>query len=83
MIKDATFISVWDGGFELISDCKVNTETREIFDITTYEDAVDDDGYELEVLDREYVIVDGEEFCAGNVEQETENWNPDTDYWYR
>lgn len=27
MVKDATFISVWDGGFELLSSCKVNTET--------------------------------------------------------
>ena len=24
MVKDATFISVWDGGFELLSSCKVN-----------------------------------------------------------
>ena len=31
MVKDATFISVRDGGFELLSSCKVNTETREVF----------------------------------------------------
>lgn len=30
MVKDATFISVWDGGFELLSSCKVNTETKRL-----------------------------------------------------
>jgi hypothetical protein len=83
MIKDATFVSVWDGGFELVSDCKVNTETHEIFDIEKVDNPVDDDGDELEILDREYVIVDGEEFCAGSAYSETEGWNPDRDYWYK
>ena len=28
MIKDATFVSVWDDGFEVETDCKVNTDTN-------------------------------------------------------
>ena len=73
MVKDATFISVWDGGFELLSSCKVNTETREVFNI-----AVDDDGDELENLIREYIIVNGTEYCVESADSKT-----DKDYWYK
>jgi len=58
MIKDATFISVWDGGFEVETSCKVNMDTLEVFDIEKSD--VDTDA--LEVLDYEYVIVDYVEF---------------------
>ena len=30
MIKNATFTSVWDGGCEVTSNCKVDTETTEV-----------------------------------------------------
>lgn len=36
-IKDAMFTSVWDSGFEITAKCKVNTETKEIFDIEVSE----------------------------------------------
>ena len=48
-----------------------------------FESAVDDDGFELEILDREYIIIDEEEFCVGSAYTETENWNEETDYWYK
>lgn len=83
MIKNAKFVSVWDNGYELISNCKANTETHEVFDIEMFEGAVDDDGFELEILDREYIIIDNEEFCVGSAYTETENWNEETDYWYK
>lgn len=63
--------------------CKVNTVTREIFDIEKVDTPTDDDGNELEILDREYVTVDGVEYCAGSASSETEGWNPDKDYWYK
>ena len=55
MIKDATFVSVWDGGTKIISSCKINTETNEVFDI----ESVDCD---VDILDREYIIIDGTEY---------------------
>ncbi len=81
VIKEATFTSVWDG-YEITTSCKVNTVTREIFDIEKIDVPTDDDGDELEILDREYVTVDGVEYCAGSAYSETEGWNPDKDYWY-
>ena len=81
VIKEATFTSVWDG-YEITTSCKVNTVTREIFDIEKVDTPTDDDGDELEILDREYVTVDGVEYCAGSAYSETEGWNPDKDYWY-
>lgn len=82
VIKKATFTSVWDG-YEITTPCKVNTVTREIFDIEKIDAPVDDDGDELENLDREYITVDGVEYCARNAYFETEEWAPDEDYWYK
>lgn len=78
MVKDATFISVWDGGFELLSSCKVNTETREVFNIEQFEDAVDDDGDELENLIREYIIVNGTDTVLKVL-----ILKQNKDYWYK
>ena len=34
MIEHATFVSEWDGGYATFkTDCKVNTDTHEVFDI--------------------------------------------------
>jgi hypothetical protein len=82
VIKEAMFTSVWEG-CEITTPCKVNTVTREIFDIEKVDTPTDDDGNELEILDREYVTVDGVEYCAGSASSETEGWNPDKDYWYK
>ena len=81
-IIDAIYVSEWNNGFELRSKCKVNIDTHEIFNIHTYTDIVDDEGNELRNLNKEYVIVNGKKFCAGRYDADTENWNPNTDYWY-
>lgn len=71
MIKNGTFTSVWDGGFEVTTNCKVNMETKEVFDIEVSEgteDLVND-------LNYEYVTVDGENhFVSYNGEEDTEYW---------
>ena len=72
MIKNAKFTSVWDGGYEVTTDCKVNMETRKVFDIELIE--VDES---LEHLDREYITIDGEEFDVFSVD-EVEDGN----FWY-
>ena len=58
-IVNATFVSVWDGDIHLSSNCKVNMETREIFDIEMHTDV---DG--LDCLDAEYVEIDGQQYPA-------------------
>lgn len=83
VIKEATFTSVWNGGYEITTSCKVNTVTREIFDIKIVDTLTDDEGDELEILDREYVTVDGVEYCAKSVCSEIDGWNQNKDYWYK
>ena len=60
-IEDATYVSVWDGGYSVETACKVNRQTGEVFDIEVSE--VDADG--LDVLEEEYVrFADGTEVAA-------------------
>jgi len=73
MIKNATFTSVWDGGYEVTTNCKVNTETREVFDI----EVADLDGFEL--LEKEYITVDSEEYLVFQISDITEE---DNEFWY-
>lgn len=54
MVKDAKFVSVWSGDVTVTTDCKVDTETNEVFDI----ECVDID---VDILLVEYVILDGKE----------------------
>lgn len=70
MIKEATFTSVWDGGIEITTNCKVNLETKEVFDI----EKVDVDG--LEILEEEYVTIDGKQHSVSN------DKNGETEYWW-
>ena len=72
MIKNATFTSVWDGGYEVTTNCKVDMETREVFDIKMRE--VDES---LEHLDNEYVTIDGENFDVFSVDEVE-----DANFWY-
>ena len=70
MIKDATFTSVWDGGHEITTNCKVNTETKEVFDIKISagtEDLVNE-------LDYEYITLDGVDYSVSNDDGDTEYW---------
>lgn len=68
MIKNATFTSVWDGGCEVTTNCKVNIKTKEIFDI----EKVDIDA---DVLEYEYITLDGNEYSVSHDKD-------DTDFWY-
>lgn len=71
MIKNGTFTSVWDGSYEVITKCKVNMETKEVFDIEVSEDTAD----LVNDLNYEYVTIDGEKhFVSYNGEEDTEYW---------
>lgn len=72
MIKDATFTSVWDGGVAVTTNCKVNLETREVFDI----EPVDIDG--VDTLDEEYVTIDGKNYSTARDAKD----DPEFEYWY-
>ena len=71
-IINATFVSIWDGEIAIETECKINTSTREVFDIISVEADVD-------VLERQYVIIDGQEYdvvCVDGADEvgENENW---------
>lgn len=67
MVKKATYTSVWDGGYEITTSCKINMETKEVFDI----EIVDQD---VDVLEGEYVTIDGKKYSVSNTGNEA--------YWY-
>ena len=77
MIKNATFTSIWDGGYEITTNCKVDMETRKVFDIEVNDNA--DDIEALNNLDYEYITMDGEEFDVINKDV---NDVGVTDFWY-
>ncbi|MCM1333425.1 MAG: hypothetical protein NC084_06390 [Bacteroides sp.] len=56
MAVDATFVSVWDDGIEITSDCQVNMETKEVFNIKRQDvDGLDD-------LIEETVVISGKSY---------------------
>ena len=73
MIKAAIFNSMWDGGVCISSNCKVDTDTKEVFDIETIEDT---NG--LAILERQFVSFDGTEHEVVEV-SEREN---DEQFWH-
>lgn len=73
MVEDATFTSVWDGGHEVTTSCKVNMETKEVFDIGM----VSVEGSDVDILDREYVTIDGKEYSVSDALS-----SKDTEFWY-
>ena len=77
MIKIAKFVSVWDGGYEVITGCKVNMETRKVFDIEISEHTAEF----IYELDYEYIIIDGDEYPVHNAEDGLDGL-PDNVFWY-
>ena len=55
-----TYVSVWDGGTEIRTSALFNPETKLVHDIETVE-GVDEDGEEVEILDREYIELESGE----------------------
>lgn len=72
MIKDAVFVSVWDGCIEIETPCRVNTETKEVFDIVQAR-------YNGNILEKEYIEIDDE---AYPVYRSDSFEISDEDFWY-
>lgn len=71
VIKKALFTSVWDDGYKISTTCQVNMITKEVFDI---EIACIRETEILDILEREYVTIDGKDYTVSNVKSETEYW---------
>jgi hypothetical protein len=67
------YVSVWDGGHEIVTNAKYDTSTGLVFDIETVE-GINEQGEEVEVLDREYIILPGEQEVALNVIERDGNY---------
>ena len=52
MIKNATFVSVWNNDIDISCRCLVDTETKEIFDI----DFVDVEDMDFGICTEEYIV---------------------------
>lgn len=79
MIKNATFTSVWNcNEFEVETSCKVNMETREVFDI----EVSDADADMLDTLDCEYVTIDGVEYDVVPQDEFEDYCAEDEAFWY-
>lgn len=74
VIVAAKFVSVWDGGTCIETECKVNLKTKEVFDIEVVEDVAD----MLDTLDEEYIVLPGVKETVVPLD-EREN----DEYWYR
>ena len=76
MIVDGIYVSLWDGGnIRLESSCKVNLETKEVFDI---EPAFDVD---VDSLDEEFVEINGQKHRTCN--RFVYDGNDKDLYWYK
>ena len=77
IVKNATFTSVWDGGYEVTTGCKVNMETKEVFDIEIEDDPEIIDG--LDMREKEYITIDDVDYSVYNkIEYEID----ETVFWY-
>ena len=70
----AEFVSVWDDNITVTAPCRVNPITKEV----TVEEVADISGVDL--LTREYIILDGEEH---NVFQQSDLSENEDEYWYQ
>ena len=73
-IVDATYHSCWDSGIDIESNCKVDLQTKEVFDI----EVVDVEDFDLEILEGEYVEIDG---CQYPVYIKSEVEEGSNSYW--
>lgn len=80
-IVDAEFTSVWDDGVQISSPCKVNLDTKEVFDIESADVDPEDMAF-LEETGEEYITLLGENFnvvCKDGLDEgETLDG-----YWYK
>lgn len=74
MIVSGFYVSVWDDSIKLTTPCKINFDTREVFDI----EQVDIEG--IDVLTDEYLLDSDQKYFAQVYQKDEAEEN---DYWYK
>lgn len=59
IVRNVPYISVWDGGTLVETTADVRLDTKQVFNIKSV-----DVGEAVDVLDREYIVLDGTEFAV-------------------
>lgn len=71
-VVEGTFHSIWDGGVDIATNCKINLSTKEVFEIEKVDPA------DVDSLDREYVVLpDGSEHPCYAKDEEVNG-----EFWY-
>lgn len=78
-IAEAEFTSVWDGGFAITTDCKVDTVTNEVFGIEVSVETAD----MVNELDEEYITINGKTYPVVSNEYMESDPEEKGGYWYR
>ena len=73
-IITALFVSEWDGGTQITTPCKVNLDTKEVFEVE-----LADCGESVGTLDREFIVIDDWEYPVFQISDITEE---DDEFWY-
>ena len=75
MKVNGLYVSEWDDGIEIQSEAVIDLETKEVT-IGKHLYDYDFDSMDLEILNREFIVIDGEEYpcCVKG--------SADGDYWY-
>ena len=76
--KKAEVTSVWDGGVEITTGCTVDLCTHRVFDIEMCVDEAD----AVEVLEREYVSIDGKKYPVVRKDELTPDMMAAGYFWY-
>ena len=77
-IVAATFTSVWDGGFEETTACKVDETSKEVFDILDPLGTSD----QVNELEKEYVTINGNKVPVVSVSHMVSEPEEVDSYWY-
>ena len=72
--RQATFVSVWDGGYTVESTCFVNLKTKEIVEIETV-----DVGNQFDILEAEFVVIGNVRFPVHRKDECCDGYDG---YWY-
>lgn len=76
-VLNVTFVSVWDGGFEIETNAKYNTVFNTIFDIESTE-GINTEGDEVEHLDEEFIrLPNGEKLSVYEINGQYKTGEPE------
>lgn len=75
-IVNAMFSSIWDGGTQILTTCRVNLDTKEVFDIKRVEDC------DVDVLDSQHINLFGESYEVTPESELEDEACKNEQYWF-